>query len=48
MLAKEILTKLIKDSEGCKLKAYQCPAGIWTIYRLYDTIPTLTVPNHID
>ena len=24
-------TQLIKDSEGCKLKAYKCPAGIWTI-----------------
>ena len=27
----EILTKLIKDSEGCKLSAYQCPAGVWTV-----------------
>lgn len=25
------LTQLIKDSEGCKLTAYQCPAGVWTI-----------------
>ncbi len=25
------LAQLIKDSEGCKLTAYQCPAGIWTI-----------------
>lgn len=23
--------KLIKQFEGCKLKAYKCPAGIWTI-----------------
>ena len=23
--------KLIKKYEGCKLQAYQCPAGIWTI-----------------
>jgi lysozyme len=23
--------KLIKPFEGCKLKAYRCPAGIWTI-----------------
>ena len=23
--------KLICDSEGCKLKAYKCPAGVWTI-----------------
>ena len=22
---------LIKEFEGCKLAAYQCPAGIWTI-----------------
>lgn len=22
---------LVKDFEGCKLKAYKCPAGIWTI-----------------
>jgi lysozyme len=31
MSALEILIKIIKDSEGCKLKAYKCPAGIWTI-----------------
>jgi GH24 family phage-related lysozyme (muramidase) len=23
--------KLIKEFEGCKLSAYQCPAGVWTI-----------------
>ena len=23
--------KIIKEFEGCKLEAYQCPAGIWTI-----------------
>ena len=23
--------KLIKKYEGCKLKAYKCPAGVWTI-----------------
>lgn len=23
--------KLIREFEGCKLKAYQCPAGVWTI-----------------
>ena len=22
---------LIKQFEGCRLKAYRCPAGIWTI-----------------
>jgi len=22
---------LIKEFEGCQLKAYKCPAGIWTI-----------------
>ena len=27
----ENLTQLIKDSEGCRLSAYQCPAGVWTI-----------------
>jgi len=27
----ETLTQIIKDSEGCKLAAYQCPVGIWTI-----------------
>lgn len=27
----EILVNIIKEFEGCKLKAYQCPAGIWTI-----------------
>jgi lysozyme len=31
MSALTILIKLIKDSEGCKLTAYQCPAGVWTI-----------------
>ena len=25
------MLKLIKDSEGCKLKAYKCPADKWTI-----------------
>lgn len=29
--ARDILTKLIRESEGCELKAYRCPAGIWTI-----------------
>lgn len=23
--------EIIKEFEGCKLKAYRCPAGIWTI-----------------
>lgn len=27
----KILVELIKVSEGCKLTAYQCPAGVWTI-----------------
>ena len=31
MSALEILIKLIKDSEGCKLTSYQCPAGVWTV-----------------
>lgn len=31
MTTVEILMKLIKESEGCSLKAYQCPAGIWTL-----------------
>ena len=25
------LKELVKEFEGCKLKAYKCPAGIWTI-----------------
>lgn len=25
------LKELVKKFEGCELKAYQCPAGIWTI-----------------
>jgi lysozyme len=29
--AKKIAIKIIKDFEGCKLKAYKCPAGVWTI-----------------
>ena len=31
MSALEILLKLIRDSENCKLTAYQCPAGVWTV-----------------
>jgi lysozyme len=31
MSALEILLNLIRDSEGCKLTAYQCPAGVWTV-----------------
>lgn len=31
MSALELLIKLIKESEGCKLISYKCPAGIWTI-----------------
>lgn len=29
--ALEVLTDLVKESEGCKLDAYKCPAGVWTI-----------------
>ena len=25
------LKELVREFEGCKLKAYKCPAGIWTI-----------------
>lgn len=25
------MNRLIKEFEGCKLTAYKCPAGIWTI-----------------
>ena len=31
MSALEIVLKLIRDSESCKLTAYQCPAGVWTV-----------------
>lgn len=31
MNAIDILEKLVKQFEGCKLKAYLCPAGVWTI-----------------
>lgn len=31
MPALEILLKLIRDSEGCKLTAYQDSGGVWTI-----------------
>ena len=27
----EIALPIIKSYEGCHLKAYKCPAGIWTI-----------------
>lgn len=23
--------KIVKDSEGCELTAYRCPAGVWTV-----------------
>lgn len=31
MTAKEVLVSLIKRFEGIRLKAYLCPAGVWTI-----------------
>ena len=31
MSALELLISLIKEYEGCKLNAYKCPAGFWTI-----------------
>ncbi len=31
MMVSENCLDLIKQFEGCKLKAYKCPAGIWTI-----------------
>ena len=31
MTTVELLMSLIKEFEGCKLKAYKCPAGVWTI-----------------
>jgi lysozyme len=27
----EVLINLIKEFEGCKLKSYKCPAGVWTV-----------------
>lgn len=31
MNAVDILEKLVRQFEGCKLEAYKCPAGKWTI-----------------
>lgn len=31
MAAIDVLISLIKEFEGCKLKAYKCPAGVWTV-----------------
>lgn len=31
MVISNKLRELVKHFEGCKLKAYKCPAGIWTI-----------------
>jgi len=31
MVISNKLKELVKGFEGCKLKAYKCPAGIWTI-----------------
>jgi lysozyme len=33
MTAREVLTKLVDIFEGKHLKAYLCPAGVWTIGR---------------
>jgi len=30
-MSNDLTVKLIKRYEGCSLKAYKCPAGIWTI-----------------
>ena len=31
MVISNKLKELVREFEGCKLKAYKCPAGIWTI-----------------
>lgn len=31
MNAIDILEELVRKFEGCKLQAYKCPAGVWTI-----------------
>jgi len=31
MVISNKLKELVKEFEGCELKAYKCPAGIWTI-----------------
>lgn len=31
LTALELLTKIIKEFEGLRLKAYKCPAGVWTV-----------------
>jgi lysozyme len=31
MRASEILIEALKGFEGCRLRAYKCPAGVWTI-----------------
>jgi lysozyme len=31
MVAIDIMIDLIKRFEGCRLEAYKCPAGVWTI-----------------
>jgi lysozyme len=31
MVTSEAGRKIVKDAEGLKLKAYKCPAGVWTI-----------------
>ena len=31
MNAIDILEELVRKFEGCKLKSYKCPAGVWTI-----------------
>jgi lysozyme len=38
--------QLIEDFEGCKLTAYKCPAGIWTIgygHTGHDVTPRMTI-----
>ena len=31
MKSSDLLIRKLKEFEGCRLKAYKCPAGIWTI-----------------
>lgn len=31
MNARDLATDLIRQFEGCRLHAYRCPAGVWTI-----------------
>jgi lysozyme len=48
MIINDAGRKIIETYEGCKLEAYRCPAGIWTIGfgHTGDVLPGMKVTQH--